>query len=211
VPGTTIGGRPKRVLTQADDPAHSAFVEDVMWMESKVVFAALNVPGSNDDNLETNPWGAPWNTATYQALQAEEQASRDAANLDWLAMTFQTATQNGALGVVLFLQADMWDGTTAQLDAYPALVIAIGNAALSFGKPVLLIVGDSHKYTVDNPYDPSSPLHGIHPGTPSVPNITRIIVQGSTTAPNEFEYVRLTVNPRSAHLFSWERVSLEIP
>jgi len=211
VPGETIGGRKKQVLTQGDDPDFSDFVENVMWMESKVVFTTLNVPGSNDDNVDTNPWGAPWDTALYKASQAEEQASRDAANLDWLHRTFETAEANGAMGVVLMLQGDMWDGTTAALNAYPPLVAAIGNEALAFGKPVLLLVGDSHVYTVDNPYDPNSPLHGIHPGTPSVSNITRVIVQGSTTAPNEFEYLRLTIDPRSPELFSWGRVPLEIP
>jgi len=211
VAGETLGGRKKQVLTQADDPAHSDFVENVMWMESKVVFATLNVPGSNDDNLDTNPWSAPWNTPAFQALQTDEQTTRDAANLDWLQMTFDIAAENGAKGVVIFLQADMWDGTTAALNAYPPLVAAIGNGALGFGKPVLMIVGDSHKYVVDNPYHPASPLHNLHPGTPTVPNITRVIVQGSTTAPDEFEYLRLTVNPRSSTLFSWERVPLKIP
>jgi hypothetical protein len=37
------------------------------------------------------------------------------------------------------------------------------------------------------------------------------IVQGSTTAPNEFEYLRLTIDPRWPQLFSWDRVPLEIP
>jgi hypothetical protein len=126
-------------------------------------------------------------------------------------MTFQTAQDRAAQGVVLFIQADMWDGTTAALNAFPPLVTAIGTHALAFRKPVLLIVGDSHQYTVDNPYDPSSPLHGIHPGTPTVPNISRIIVQGSTDAPDEFEYLRLTIDPRSPSLLSWDRVVLEIP
>jgi len=53
-PGYTLGGRKKRVLTQAQefDPAHptdAQFVENVMWEESQVVFVTLNVPGSNND------------------------------------------------------------------------------------------------------------------------------------------------------------------
>jgi hypothetical protein len=103
VPGETIGGRHKRVLTQANDPVHSDFVENIMWMESKVVFTTLNVPGSNDDSLTTNPWGAPWNTPEFTALQTEEQTTREAANLDWLSMAFDTANANGAQGVVIFL------------------------------------------------------------------------------------------------------------
>ena len=56
VAGQTLGGRKKQVLTQADDPANSAYIENTMWMESQVVFAALNVPGSNNDRA---PWGSP--------------------------------------------------------------------------------------------------------------------------------------------------------
>jgi hypothetical protein len=73
-------------------------------------------------------------------------------------------------------KADMWD-ITATLNAFDPLVVQIGNRALSFEKPVLLLVGDSHIYTVDNPYSAISPLHGVNPGTPIVPNITRIVLQ----------------------------------
>jgi hypothetical protein len=210
VPGETLGGRKKQVLTEASDPNFSDFVENVLWMESRTVFVTLNVPGSNDDNLGTNPWGAPWNTPDFKTLQSEEQSTRDAANAAWLDKAFDTATANNAAALAIFLQADMWD-TTAALNAFDPLVVQIGNRALAFGKPVLLVVGDSHVYTVDNPYSAASPLHGVHPGTPIVPNITRIILQGSTTAPNEFEYVRLTVDPRSKGIFSWERVKQQIP
>jgi hypothetical protein len=68
-----------------------------------------------------------------------------------------------------------------------------------------MLVGDSHVYKVDNPYDGSAAFQAIHPGfTPTVPNITRAVVEGSTTVPNRFEYLRLTVDPRAAQLFSWE-------
>src|SRR5438093_9502265 len=49
VAGQTLGGRKKQVLTQADDPANSAYVENTMWIESQVVFAVLNVSGTNND------------------------------------------------------------------------------------------------------------------------------------------------------------------
>jgi hypothetical protein len=55
-PGETLGVRQKQVLTQAGDPAHSDYAENVMWIESGVVFVTLNVPGSNDDSPITNPW-----------------------------------------------------------------------------------------------------------------------------------------------------------
>jgi len=204
VAGETLGGRGKHVLTQANDPAHSAYVENVMWMESKAVFATFDVQGSNNDSEVTNPWTGAWAGSPDQHA---ERVARDAANLAWLAKTFQVANDNGAKGVVLMFQADMWDGTHAQLDAFDPFVKAIGDAAADFGKPVLMLVGDSHQFTVDHPYDGSASFQAKHPGfTPLAPNVTRVIVEGSTTVPNRFEYVRLTVNPKSAQLFSWERI-----
>src|SRR5262245_1958327 len=74
VPGQTLGGRKKQVLTQADDRANSAYVENTMFMESRVVFAALNITGSNNDLAS---WGSPLpSDATNFPSQAQEVASR---------------------------------------------------------------------------------------------------------------------------------------
>ena len=61
-----------------------------------------NVPGSNNDTV---PW---FGAATMSAEQAAEVTARDAANLLWLEKAFATAEANGAKGVVLIFQADMW-------------------------------------------------------------------------------------------------------
>jgi len=78
VAGQSLGGRKKQLLTQADDPANSAFVENTIWMESQVVFAALNIPGSNNDKAS---WGTPLpaDAGNYPS-QAEEIATRAQAN-----------------------------------------------------------------------------------------------------------------------------------
>ncbi len=47
----------------------------------------------------------------------------------------------------------------------------------------------------------------MHPlGGLSAPNVTRIVVQGST---NPTEYLRLTVDPGSPDVFSWQRVPVD--
>ena len=105
-------------------------------------------------------------------------------------------------------QADMWDPAEPTLTGFDALVQQIGALAEQFGKPVLLLEGDSHMFKVDNPYSSASPLHALHPSTPEVSNITRIVVEGSDAG--RTEYLRLTVDPRkkSYALFSWERIPL---
>ena len=204
VPGQTLGGRKMQVLTQADDPANSAYVENVMWRQSEVVFATLNVTGSNDDLVS---WGSPLpaNASSYPS-QAQERAARDQANAAWIDRSFTLATESDAAGVVLMMQADVWDVTSA-LSGYDALVQQIGQRAATFGKPVLLLQGDSHAFQVQQPYSASSPLRLVHPSTPVAENVTRLVVEGSA---GRTEYVRLTVDPKTkgGALFSWERVPL---
>jgi Calcineurin-like phosphoesterase len=206
VPGQTLGGRKKQVLTQADDPANAVYVENVMWMESQVVFAAVHVTGSNN-NLA--PWGTPLpaNAGDYPS-QAAEYAARSQANTAWIARAFATATDNDAAGVVLILQADMWAIGMGALNGTDELVQQIGTLAGAFGKPVLMLAGDSHVFRVDQPFSPTSPLFVIHPSTPVAQNVTRIVVDGGPTG--RTEYLRLTVSPvRGEQLFSWERVPLQ--
>lgn len=205
VAGQTLGGRKKQVLTEADDPVNSAYVENVMWMESQVVFATLNLQGSNDDLAS---WGIPLPAdAGNYPTQAEERAARGPANSAWLAKTFAIANENNAAGVVLMFQADMWDATAA-LSGFDQIVRQIGNLAIAFGKPVLLLEGDSHSFRVDQPFTSGSPLFALHPSTPMAPNVTRIVVEGS--AAGRTEYLRLTVDPKAdpSSLFTWQRVPL---
>ena len=202
VAGQTIGGRKKQVLTEADDPANSAFVENVMWQESQVVFATLNLQGSNDDLA---PWGTPLpaDAGNYPS-QADERKARVQANQAWLTKAFDLAQATDAPGIVLMFQADMWDATAA-LSGFDDIVKQIGNLAIAYGKPVLILEGDSHVFRVDEPFTPASPLFALHPGTPVAPNVTRLVVEGSA---GRTEYVRLTVDPKSETLFTWERVPL---
>jgi hypothetical protein len=206
VAGQTLGGRKMQVLTQADDPANSAYVENVMWMQSQVVFATFNITGSNNDLVS---WGSPLpaDAGNYPS-QAQEQTTRAQANAAWLDRTFALAENNGAAGVVLMLQADMWDPAEPTLSGYDAVVQQIGARAASFGKPVLMLEGDSHRFEVQQPYSASSPLRLVHPATPVAENVTRIVVEGSD---GRTEYLRLTVDPvtESGALFRWERVPLQ--
>jgi len=208
VPGQTLGGRKKQVLTQAQvfDPAFPTdahYVENVMWEESRVLFVTLNMPGSNNDGL---PWTVPFKD---EAARVQEVAERTGADIRWLERAFATAEANGAEAVLIGLQADMWDPAALipggdGLSGYTPFVRKLADLSLHFGRPVLLINGDSHLFGTDQPLaDPSSPTGVIH-GTQSVTNLTRITVQGSTNKPRE--WLRLTIDPRSPGIFSWQNV-----
>ena len=206
VPGRTLGGRAMRVLTQADDPANSAYVENAIFRKKRVVLATLNITGSNNDGAS---WGTPLpaDAAAYPT-QADERAARAQANESWLNEAFATAKRAHAVGVVLLFQADMWDTAEPTLSGYDALVQQIGILAARYDGPVLLLEGDSHVFRVDNPYAVSSPLHALHPLTPVADNVTRIVIEGSDAG--RTEYLRLTIDPKGKgrDLFTWTRVPL---
>lgn len=218
VPGLTLGHHPRLVLTEALDPAYRDFVENVMWMDAGVVFVTVNITGSNNDIAW---WGDPATSlsadyASYPSQQQEVE-TRARANTAWIDRAFLAARLIHARGLVLISQADPWDTTEpdyidynqvpyTKLTGFDGLIQQIGTRAASFGQPVLLLEGDSHRYKTDNPFSASSPLHGLHAGTPVAENITRIVVEGEL---GRTEYLRVTVDPRNpAGLFTWERVPL---
>ncbi|MDQ6689730.1 MAG: hypothetical protein M3Z18_04395 [Gemmatimonadota bacterium] len=205
VPGRTLGAKRMRVQTEANDPANFAYVENTLWKKAGVVFAMLNIPGSNNDLVA---WGTVPTDAGNYPSQLHEQTSRAQANKAWLEKTFAVARRSNAAGIVLMFQADMWDPAEPALNGYDALVRQIGTLAQKFEKPVLLLEGDSHVFKVDNPYSGSSALHGMHASTPIAGNVTRIVVEGSDAG--RTEYLRVTIDPRkkTGALFAWERVPL---
>ena len=138
-PGQSLGGRRQRVLTQADVPAHAEFVENQMWMESTVVFSLHHAVGSNNGF-------AAWSGIPHQpAPRIAEVNRRIAAALDWIDRTFALAADRSAGGVVLFHQADMWVRRRRPGRLRAEIAARIAQRAAAFGKPVLLIEGDTHR------------------------------------------------------------------
>jgi hypothetical protein len=181
-PGVTIGGRPKRVRTQASDLRHAEYVENVRWTRAQVTFATVHVVGSSND---LQPWFGAAETPAQRAERLAEFDRRLAADLDWLDETFAEADADGARGVVIAMQADTIVGSRT---GFEAINERIETLASRFGGPVLLLQGDTHRYVVDRPF-------------PSAPNLTRIVVEGETAD----EWLRLGVDPRAAELFTWTR------
>jgi hypothetical protein len=242
-PGWTLGKRVP-VLSQAFAydrrfPADAAFVENVLWLEGRVLFVTINVPGGSNND------GDAWYKAPA-ATQAQltESATRTAADIRWLDTAFTLAKFLRLEGVVIVTQADMWDldgtapGASGQaaphLAGYESLVDEIAAKTLDFRKPVLLFNGDSHVYRSDNPLvkgaacvrEPSSGQPAVpcdstdddwfqHPFY-DVPNFHRIVVHGSTFP---LEWLKLSIDPRAKATngptsfgpFSWQRMTQPAP
>jgi hypothetical protein len=195
-PGWTLG---KEVPVETQG---GSYPENVMWDQAQVVFGDLDVPGSNNDWL-------PWFEQPRTSSQIEEVTNRTNADLAWMDQIFDRARQEHAAAVTIGIQADMWDpaiaGDSTQFDHFQPIVQELARQSLKFGKPVLLLNGDSHKFVDDHPLaDPSRPqnktMYGI---TQDVPNLRRITVNGSTTPCHE--WLKLTMDPREATIFSYQR------
>jgi hypothetical protein len=178
-PGTTLGRWAKEVLAQPGYP------ENQLWIESKVVFAAVHVVGSNNGY-------APWTGNDVPTLEQQAEVdARIAAALAWIDEAFDLAGERRAKGVVLMMQADTFAAENESLDGFDEIVPLIGDREADFAGPVLLLQGDTHSFLVDSPY-------------PDAPNLTRIVVEGETAG----EWLRLEIHPRSQQLFSWERIQI---
>ncbi len=205
VAGLALGGGMKQVYSQSSVAGFEKFVENQIWYEAGVAFGAVHVVGSNDSKVA---WYTDDTTGTKvddPARRDAERNERNAATLAWLDKLFAIAGEQSATGVVILMQADMFDAFSVAnnipLDAFDNIVQRIATLSKAFGKPVLLLEGDSHVFVQDTPLATGNPLHGV---TITVPNLTRIVVQGSTTTPRT-EWLRLHVDPAAAAVFSWER------
>ena len=230
--GETLGVHKMRVTSQAvaNDPnfaSDAEHVENVMWEQSKVLFVTMNIPGgsNNDDDV--------WFGTAKTGTQIQEVAQRTAADLRWLDAAFAKARAHNDRAVVIMEQADMWDldgKAQSHIANYEVFIDRIVANMSTFGKPVLLINGDSHNYRSDNPLKSGQPCAielGASIGacnddawanhSPSrnydVDNskFHRLVVHGSTFP---LEYVRMSVDPSASNdptdtsfgPFSWERV-----
>jgi hypothetical protein len=205
VPGLALGGGFKQVMTQADDAGFEKYVENQIWYDASVAFGVVHVVGSNDSKPA---WYTDDTTGTKvddPARRDAERNARQAASLAWIDRLFNVAAEQKAAGVVLAMQADMFDAFSVAnnipLDAFDTITQKIATRAKAFGKPVLLLQGDSHIFIADKPLENGNPLHGV---TITVPNLTRIVVQGSTTTPLT-EWLRLHIDPATPAVFTWER------
>ncbi|GGC43504.1 hypothetical protein GCM10011504_22420 [Siccirubricoccus deserti] len=139
--------------------------ENARWVADGVVLLTLHIPGSNN-NRPTLPGERPAITPP-EGAEAEWQV-RDAANQAWLAEGFAKAARIGARGVVVAIQADIF---FAQVcgggydSGYAAIRAALATAAAGFGRPVLLLTGDSHVFVRHRPIA-------------TAPNLTRVMVPG---------------------------------
>lgn len=190
----SLGQAPMPLTRQADvSPAqHALYVENARWEREGVLFLTAHVPGSDNNNAQ----GAGHPDAA--AAQAEYQA-RDAANVAWIAEGFALAAREGHRAVVVAIQADIHyrdrcgRGTSAGHEATRA---ALAEGARRFGRPVLLIHGDSHVLLLDNPLREVRNLTRLM--VPGASDVRAVLVRVDPAAEQPFAVTTLGTDPRRA-------------
>ena len=173
-PGTSFGAEPMEVVSQG-----GATPENVRVRVGDVLFVTAHVVGSNN-NFQTRDMAA-----------VEEFMARDAASTAWLEEGFREA--GDASAVVVAVHADMLgEGFDAERGSWPGhsgfagFGEALKEQAAAFGRPVLLIYGDSHVFTQSRPFPVEAP------------NLMALEVPGA----DAMHAVEIAVDPESAGVFA---------
>ncbi len=172
----TLGKHRFPLLRQSDvfaaDPILSRYTENTLWVHGGVVYATLNIQGSNDNK-------------GFDAANDAEQIERNRANIAWLKHAMITARADNITGLAIFLQANPGfeeAPAVVRKSGFHDFLEAFDVAATAFGKPILFAHGDSHQFRVE-PY--RSPLNKH-----AISNVIRVEGYGSPFV----NWVKVTVN-----------------
>jgi hypothetical protein len=183
----SLGRAPMALHRQADlSPAHARFVENARWSWNGVLFMTAHVPGSDNNRP---PDGGPQPPGA-----AQEWPERNAANLAWIEAGFAEAARLGSPAMVIALQADLFyrdrcgRGTVA---GHADTRRVLAEQARRFGRPVLLVHGDSHVFLLDRPIA-------------AAPNLLRLMVPGD----QDVRAVLVRLDPEAAEPFAFDMIGL---
>lgn len=171
----SLGERKIRLERQSTDPRYTKFRENVRWKMGNVQFTGLNVPGS------INNYGRP------------EFAERNAANIAFLKQSFEIAKAANQRAVMIIIQANPLPerGSTNRVHAgFHDLINTLETETIAFGKPVVLVHGDSHYFRIDKP------LYGTK-SKRRIENFTRVETFGNP----DVHWLCVSVDPHDPEVF----------
>ena len=150
-----------------------------------VTFATVHVVGSNNNRPTTeNPTEG----------DEQEWRARNAANIAWLEQTFREAEQRDSEAVMVVIQANIFEWDTDEPSGFTGFKEALRRETIGFGKPVVLVHGDSHYFRIDKPL-----LAEEGAEKSRVLNFTRVETFGSP----HVHWVEATVDTRDEEVFSF--------
>ena len=163
----SLGLRKLKLTRQGDlQPQYAAWRENVRWEFESVLFVGVNIPGSN------NNWKNRGDNSEFHA--------RLKANTAWISTNFRTAREKNLRAVMLILQANPdFEGDEAAKqknqtgfrDGFAEFKVQLAQEASAFGKPVVVVHGDTHWHQINQPLKDQSGA--------TVTNVTRLETPGS--------------------------------
>lgn len=193
----------RRMPLQHQAPVGRKYVENTRWIQNRVMFVGLNVPGSNNNRVHDDEECTNKSARTPQQCAADnaEYAERDAKNIEWVKRSFAMAKMRRAAGVMLVIQGDpgfdlvetedIDERTLPKVDGYTAFLDAVAEETRNFSGQVVLVHGDTHFFKMDKPLTNQANL---------LSNFTRLETFGS---PN-IHWVKVTANPDARSVFVFE-------
>ena len=185
----SLGQRRMPVTRQgAVQPEFAAWRENVRWEFEETLIVGMNLPGSN------NNWKLPGD----RGGDNREFTARLAANTAWLTGAFRLAREKNLKALMVVVQANPdFEGVEAAKfksrpgfrDGYAEFRAQLVAGAKAFGKPVVIVHGDTHSLQINKPVKDET-------GAP-VPNITRLETFGSPF----LGWVKVTVDPADPEVF----------
>lgn len=178
----SLGRQTLTLDRQSDDPAFAAYPENVQWVQSEVLFAGLHIVGSNN-NLGRTP------------AADEEYAARNAANLAWLHDLFERARLEELRAVMVIIQANpLFEVPAGQRTGFNDFLRDLEAQVIAFGRPVVLVHGDSHYFRIDKPLLGSRSRRRLE-------NFTRV----ETFGENDNHWLHVTVDPNNPNVFAFDQ------
>jgi hypothetical protein len=191
----TLGQHTMTVQRESAEPGYEQYRENVRWVTGPVMYIGLNVQGSNDNLPHAGVDGESRPASEIARMTAEHQA-REAANIHWLAESYDQARQLGLKGVLVDWQADPNFNNEqklqpAQYDGYNEILPELRKQVIAFPGQSALVHGDSHYYKQDKPmqYDNGQ----------VVAKFTRVETFGA----NNTHWVAATIDPNDPNLFEF--------
>ena len=181
------------------------FVENTRFSHRGIVFATLNMPGSNNNKILDDRDCAKFSARTPEQCDASnaEYLDRDAANVSWMQEAFKAAKARKARGLVLVIQADPGfdlpetedkdESQAPRFSGYRNFIDSVVLETEQFPGQVLLVHGDTHFFKMDKP---------LYSPTKLLANLTRLQTFGSPL----IHWVRVTVEPKNANVFTIQPV-----
>ena len=197
----TQGTDPFTVIRQADvDQQFQSYVENVRWKRGPVMFIGLNIPGSNN-NCES-----PYQATRVPSLY--ECKVREPAVLKWLSDSFAEAKRLQAKAVFIAMQGNPdFENKNVDMPAYDnngykRFLKTLQNEVVQFPGQVVLTHGDSHTQHIDKPLNDVIDVRDPSAKGKVIGSLLRVETFGNP----ETHWIKMTVDPTSKDLFTFERM-----